>query len=59
MIICICNNVNEKLIKDLVLKGLSDYEIIEYTQAGLGCGTCVKDVKHLIKQIREGNGYGK
>lgn len=41
MIICICNNVQEKQINDLVKQGLSKDEILKLLKIGKDCSTCL------------------
>jgi bacterioferritin-associated ferredoxin len=42
MIICVCNNVQEKQIVDLVKKGLSKEDILKLLKIGKDCSTCLE-----------------
>lgn len=55
MIICICCNANEKIIKksikDFKIESLRDFKRI--TKIGLKCKKCNNEIKKMIESIEE------
>ena len=50
MIICICNNVNDKKIIEQVKKGLNFKQIQIKLNVANDCGKCKKEIVKLIKE---------
>ena len=43
MYVCICNNITEDQVKNVVSKGLSGKDALSHLGVGSGCGICVID----------------
>jgi len=50
MIVCVCANVSDKVIAELVWEGLTLEEIMRRTRAGTGCRKCIETLKILIRE---------
>ena len=51
MKICICNNISDKEIKELLSNKKTIEQILEITQVGSDCGVCLKDA---IRRMKDG-----
>jgi bacterioferritin-associated ferredoxin len=49
MIVCICKTVSEDEILRAILEDTMD-QLIKDTQVGMGCGTCVQEIRYLIEE---------
>ena len=48
-LVCVCNNVGEGNIMNLIKKGCTDFEqICSKSNAGTGCGSCRPEVKKIL-----------
>jgi len=43
MYVCICNNITEDQVRNVVAKGLSGKDALSHLGVGSGCGICVLD----------------
>lgn len=43
MYVCICNNITEDQVKNVVSKGLTGKDALSHLGVGSGCGICVMD----------------
>ncbi|MBH48599.1 MAG: (2Fe-2S)-binding protein [Halobacteriovorax sp.] len=43
MYVCICNNITEDQVKNVVAKGLTGKDALSHLGVGSGCGICVMD----------------
>lgn len=43
MYVCICNNITEDQVKNVVSKGLTGKDALSHLGVGNGCGICVID----------------
>lgn len=43
MYVCICNNITEDQVRNVVAKGLSGKDALSHLGVGSGCGICVMD----------------
>lgn len=51
MIVCMCSNVNEIEIEELIDNGLDTLDkFIENSDIGTGCGTCQAHVLEILKR---------
>lgn len=51
-LICSCNNVGQGNIEQEIIKGNTSVEsICQKTGAGLGCGSCKPEVKHIVDSM--------
>jgi len=56
MYICICNNVTDRDIKNLVNNNITSIEDIQrITNAGNRCGKCIHTLKEVIIEYKEEN----
>jgi bacterioferritin-associated ferredoxin len=55
MVICICSNLNEQVIQDLIdiEQNLDVFEVHEKLNACIGCGTCLPTIFNMIEKGRE------
>ena len=50
MILCLCEAVNDRTIREAVRNGASTVgAIAKLTKAGTNCGSCACDLAHLLK----------
>lgn len=49
MIVCLCKSVTEDEILQAILEGTLD-QLIKDTQVGMGCGTCVQEIRFMIEE---------
>lgn len=49
MIVCLCKSVTEDEILRAILEGTLD-QLIKDTQVGMGCGTCVQEIRFMIEE---------
>lgn len=50
MIICVCKNISDSKIKELLESGLSMKKIKELTKVGTQCKICCKELKKIKKE---------
>jgi ferredoxin-nitrate reductase len=51
-LICSCNNVGQGNIEQEIMNGNTSVEsICQKTGAGLGCGSCKPEVKHIVDSM--------
>lgn len=54
MIVCVCSNLNEEKIKEVVKhhcnKNLSIFEIHDKLECNVGCGKCLETINEIIKE---------
>lgn len=56
MFICICNQVSDSQIRNLVDEGKSLEDIIFLTGASTQCGSCLDSLKDLVSKQLESRG---
>jgi NAD(P)H-nitrite reductase large subunit len=50
--VCLCNEVNEKEILNLLKRGARDLEDVKkFTLASTGCGKCRREVEDIVNQF--------
>ena len=49
MIVCLCNAVSDRQIKELVQEGASVKDVINTCQAGTCCGACAIEVRKIVQ----------
>ena len=48
-IICYCQDISYRVIRRALEQGATTVEdLIEATDAGIACGTCIEDLEHII-----------
>lgn len=53
MYVCLCNNVNERLVTELVEQGATTVEAVgEVCGAGTSCGSCKDEIEKVIARVR-------
>ena len=51
-LVCSCGNVGEGNIEKTIQGGCSDFrQLCQKTGAGLGCGSCKPEIKHILNQF--------
>lgn len=49
MIICLCKNVSDREIKDLVCQGKKLCDVVRSSEAGTSCGACTEDIRKIVR----------
>ena len=55
MIVCVCNNINEKKVKKAIKKGCgSPKELMTFYKTSFKCSACCKYLCEYIKEVNDG-----
>lgn len=55
MYVCICNNITEDQVKNVVAKGLTGKDALSHLGVGSGCGICVMDAIDRLSHDQNAN----